>query len=322
MMKTQTPPRALAYPDPADESIEPLETPLMLEARDRTLAAHRRRGQFVGWFGRSGVGKTTTGEWFKDRCNADADVGVPRAFRAAHFTMPVVRRWGNPEKQALGALFDGVTETPLDVRDYRWKSQREIAHLIAQYAVTNNIQMIFIDEAGRLCPEALEGILLFLNMVAAPPYDLPCTIVLIGMHDLPTTIDQLPQVATRVSDTINFRPYTRREAHALLRQVSPYFDALDPDAGEGARALDFVIEKTGGLVRSMLQLVERATRLADQFRRPLSMVSIMAVFEMKEHDHRSARDDAAHGYRGQIDVPSADDNEDDGPAGVQGGSRR
>ncbi len=291
---------------PARDRAEPiLETPMMREARTRVFAVHHPRGQFVTWYGEAGVGKTTTGEWMEEQCNTDCEAGVTNAFRVARLTVPpslTGYRAYNPGKKALLAIHNAVLPPKTD-SEARWLGVASLAQMVVQQLATTDAQILMIDEAGRLDLPALEAVLLLLNYASDPRFDHPLTIVLIGMHELPINIEQLPQVKSRVADMITFRPYEVREAHELLRQVSPYFAGLDPASAEGKEALTFVIESTGGLVRSMLQLVEKATALAQEARRPMSVLALRAALKMSEEDQERAKEAVISGHRGRARQP-------------------
>lgn len=272
-----------------------LETPMMVEARSRLVAAHQPRGQFVTFFGAAGVGKTTTTRWLAHGWDAHADAEAPGAFRARRVTMPPMARVTNPGKMAL-LLIRNVLLPPIKWNEARWTTETDLVDLIAHGCVTDDVQVLFVDEAGRLSSEALESLTLLIQHTG-DDVGHPLTVVLVGMHALPTLIQSLPQIGTRVADTILFRPYDRDEAHALLSQVSPYFAALRPGIPEDREVLEFVVAKTRGLPRTMLQLVEKATAFAASHGRGLSRVMLEAALILSEEDYLRAAEDAANGYR-------------------------
>jgi adenylylsulfate kinase-like enzyme len=69
---------------PERQEKEFVQTGMMVSAKKRTFAVHRRGGLVV-WSGESHVGKTTTAEWLEAQIEARFDAENKKAFRAVHY---------------------------------------------------------------------------------------------------------------------------------------------------------------------------------------------------------------------------------------------
>ncbi len=288
-----------------------VETPMMREVRRRMLGKRSLEGRFVTLVGPAGVGKTTTAKWIEATENENADKAVPNSFRVARMTLNTVQvGTGNVEKQVLTAVHSSVV-APLTASASRGLTAQALANNIVQYCQTTNTQLLILDEAGRLCPEALEALTLVLQLAGdgAVPHSL--TIALVGMGALPDLIKRIPQVRTRVASTIYFRPYTAIDAHRLLSKVHPFFAQLDVETTEGKEVLNWVHRKSHGLPRLMMRIVDAAdTVLADQ-NQPFSLVALKAAISLDQDDQRRQDEDMESGYATSpmLSEPDAEDEE-------------
>src|SRR5690348_9174229 len=113
---------ALEHPHclaPADSPV--IETPMMRHAMDRTLVAHAPRGGFVGWYGRSTAGKTTTARWLARSLASDFDANKPGAFNAKLFeASPMMGGRSHVlHKRMIRSVFVNALLEPLDPAIYR-----------------------------------------------------------------------------------------------------------------------------------------------------------------------------------------------------------
>lgn len=295
---------AVAAPAPFPQDPALIETPIMHNARIRVTAIHSQRGQFACLTGRSRAGKTTTAQWLMQQMNARYELREPKAFRAAFYETGPIRSGpaDHQYKQAIRALYENVIVRQMDTAIY--KGDRAVmARLTVTALMEADIQVVFIDEAGRQSCYALEGLSHVLNTAASMGW--PLTIVLVGMHDLPLTIRELPQVMNRVRDTILFRSYTPDETLAFLVNVHPFFAALNPAAQETKELVTWFLapEVSDGLPGLMVDIVERAARLAEMYGKHLSAALLRATQYMKVADTTAAERDSEQGFRGAPPLP-------------------
>jgi hypothetical protein len=294
------------YPEGDDEEL--IVTPLMEYAAEHTLPHHRRRGQFVEWTGRSRAGKTMTAKWLYRDVNARYAAGTPKAFRAAYYEAGTIRDATRKalHKQGIKAVYENVLRIPMDARAYNGDQSamaRDTVHELRQ----RDIGMVFVDEAGRMAPGAFEGITHLVNTAGQLDVPWPLTFVFVGMHELPEALRELPQVESRIKDTVNFRGFTREEATEFLRALDPFFARLDPDGAEFAKVLRLVVDSPAidGLPGHIVDLVERTRDMARIRGTAMSVRLLDATHVLKQREAKRARLDADKGFRGR--KPKLDD---------------
>ncbi len=273
-----------------------VETPMMREVRLRMLGTRSLEGRFVTLVGPAGVGKTTTAKWIEATENEKADNAEPDSFRVARMTLNTVQvGTGNVEKQVLTAVHSAVV-APLTASASRGLTAQALAHNIVQYCQTTNTQLLILDEAGRLCPEALEALTLVLQLAGDGSVPHSLTIALVGMGALPQLIKRIPQVRTRTAATIYFRPYTASDAYRLLSRVHPFFAQLNLDTKEGQDVLTWVHRKSHGLPRLMMRIVDAADTVLTNQNQPFSLVALKAALSLDQEDQRRQDEDMESGY--------------------------
>jgi hypothetical protein len=296
-----------------------VETVGMRTAFDRTLSVHGG-GQFAVWTGASRLGKTTTASWGRNRINAAAarPDGDPDAFRAAYLEVGKVGPWGgHAQKQVLRSLFHGlIGKLPEAV--YRQSPVEDLAAMIVGGLARDDTQLVWLDEAGRLSVEALDGLCLVVDAAAGadPPH--PLTIVLVGMNDLPTKVHTREQLRNRIHEWVHFAPYTHDETWALLAALHPHFALLNPRRRAHQEQVAFVHDLALGRPGLVVPFVRRVVHWARDHGGAIDLTLLRAVHLMMQRDlDRSARDQEA-GYPGlgAADDPPEDDDRDD--AGTTG----
>lgn len=264
-----------------------VETRLTRETATRLIGLHLGATQFAAIFGPAGIGKTEAAKLLNDTLHRDAENKVPASFRAKYIEMPTVRKYtGNVEKQALGVIYNEVIG-PLSPNEARGMSQQIMVRSIVQQLETGNIQMLFIDEAGRIDAQALEALTYLLNSASHSAH--PLTIVLIGMHDLPHLIERVPQVHSRVADTITLREYDASGAYDLLSKIYPAIGALRFETPEAAALMEYLVSACHGVAREMVHLVDRASAMASMRGVPLNLTALKAARHLSLSDHEAAK---------------------------------
>lgn len=214
-------------------------TKMMRQAEARTLRVHAG-GALPIWTGPARVGKTTTARYLVERINGAFSESDPDAFLSAHFQVGQIA----DEKKAIRSLFHGTVGT-LDEGLYRSMPTEDLARMLIHALRRLHLELIMVDEAGLLSIDALRGMVLARDVAENVGQRL--SIVLIGMDDLPTKVHGNPQLAGRVTEFINFRPYSGEEVLTLLSSLHPPYGSLDPTSDEAKRHLRFFEKHYGSL---------------------------------------------------------------------------
>lgn len=243
------------FPEPRKRVI--VETDLMLEIEGRIMAIHELCGLVIcyGW---AGVGKTTTAEWMVERCNNAFAPHILHAFKAVIYEVAKVRAgWGNEAKRALRSLYVAVSNMPIDEGLYGRLTAEELADLVLTFMKRNRIQLVFVDEAGLLSIEAINGLVLLSDKARQQRFNI--TIGLIGMDDLPQKLDvnRRPQINRRIHEWCYFDHYDFEQTEALLKAIHPYFAKLDSGNVNDCEEIKYIHEISNGLPGYITQFVSR-----------------------------------------------------------------
>jgi hypothetical protein len=229
-------------------------TGMMKYASKLTLEAHYNGG-LVMWSGGVGRGKTWCAEWMVEELNAQYDPQNPDTFRLKHYEVGGVRKWsGREEKIALRSLYH-ATIGPMDEGVYRTFPLEAVAEIVVHGLRRMGYQIIFVDEAGRLSVDALDGFVLVSDTAGNMKW--PLTIVLIGMDDLPVKIKLNERINSRVHQKICFEPYKLHETWDLLAALDHYFAGLDRKKSKDKEQVALIHELTGGNPRAITSFVGR-----------------------------------------------------------------
>jgi type II secretory pathway predicted ATPase ExeA len=229
-------------------------TGMMKYASKLTLEAHYNGG-LVMWSGGVGRGKTWCAEWMVEMLNAQYDPLNPDTFRLKHYEVGRIPRWsGREEKIALRGLYHAIIG-PMDEGVYRSFPVEAIAEIIVHGLRRMGYQIIFVDEAGRLSLNALDGLVLVSNMAGIMKW--PLTIVIVGMDDLPVKVKINERINSRVHQKVCFEPYKLHETWDLLAALDPYFADLDRNKLEHKDQVELVHDLTGGNPRDITSFVGR-----------------------------------------------------------------
>jgi hypothetical protein len=227
---------------------------MMKYASKLTLEAHYNCG-FVMWSGGVGRGKTWCAEWMVEELNAQYDPVNPDTFRLKHYEVGRIAKWsGREEKIALRSLYHAIIG-PMDEGVYRTFPSEAIAEIIVHGLQRMAYQIIFVDEAGRLSLNALDGLVLVSNTAGIKKW--PLTIVMVGMDDLPVKIKLNERINSRIHQKVCFEPYKTHETWDLLAALDPYFADLDRKKLGDKEQVALVHELTGGNPRAITSFVGR-----------------------------------------------------------------
>jgi hypothetical protein len=232
-----------------------VETRMMTQIINRTLAVHPLSALVV-WYGESRIGKTTTAEFMVTQILEAYDDNNPHAFKAKYLEVGQIARWsGNEMKQGVKSLHFAVLGDSLDEGVYQTNPIEAVAARIVHELKRRNIQLIFIDEAGGLSLDAIQGMVLVRDTALSMGWTL--TIVFIGMDDLPIKIDRKQQIAGRVNEWCYFVEYALDDTWNLLAKLHPHFAALDRKNQEHVEQVQFLRETYGGIPGHLMPFVQR-----------------------------------------------------------------
>lgn len=229
-------------------------TGFMIEMENRFKAVFFQTG-FLVWYGLAGAGKTTCGEWLVERINAAFDPNNQHAYKAMLYEAG--KNTGkNSGQRTLLTLHKFVSGYNLDVSYQRYDVEplaMEVLHTIKR----KRIGLICIDEAGLLTVDAISALALLLDMAKSQSY--PLTIILIGMDDLPSKMDQhtRPQLYRRVHQWCNFKDYDLQDTFNLLKGLHPHFNSINPTIPDQWSQVRLIHELTNALPGLIVQFLAK-----------------------------------------------------------------
>lgn len=270
-------------------SFEIVETKQMRKIARQTLDVHAG-GTMVVWTGSQGIGKTTTAQWLGDQLAERFDQDDPDAFRTRYYeTGGTPAHSTKPGKKALRTLFT-KTIGPMDGGVYRRSEAEDLAEVILAGLKQRNVQLVFIDEAGKLTVDAIRGLVLVRNLAHTKGWDL--TLVFIGMDNLGGMMRSVPQIDRRVEEWSFFEPYNVAETYTILSEIHPYFAGLDLDNPAERAQVEYLHEQYAGLPAQMVAFLRKLDRRKERVDREIDMRLIKAVHLTTVRDKRLALADS------------------------------
>ncbi|HEX8495343.1 MAG TPA: ATP-binding protein [Pyrinomonadaceae bacterium] len=280
------------FPVPYQEKI--IETSMMLEVIGRTFKAHP--GNSV-WYGESRIGKTTTASYMTRKIEEAYDPLNPHAFRALHYEVGQVESWsGNEHKKGLKSLYY-ATIGKIDEGVYRHDPPEIIADQIVHALVRKNIQIIFVDEAGKLSLDAIDGMLMGYNKAKAIGH--PLSFIFIGMEDLPVKVTQKPQVKGRINEWCYFEAYSFDEMTKFLARLHPHFEKLDLNEEKAREQFEYMYEMFGGYPGLTVPFLMKLDRYSQQDKAPITLKYLRAVHLRTLMDQEMSIKKSLEIYRGR-----------------------
>ncbi len=266
-------------------------TGMMKMASRLTLEAHCNHG-LVMWSGGVGRGKTSCAEWMVDELNTQYDPQNPESFRLKHYEIGGIQKWkGRADKVALRSMYHAIVG-PMDEGVYRTFPAEAIAEMIVYHMRSIGYQIVFVDEAGRLCLEALDALVLVSNTAGIMGW--PLTIVIIGMDDLPIKITLNKRIYSRVYQKVCFQPYSMNETWDLLAALEPHFDNLRRDNKQAKQAKEQVAlihELCGGNPREITSFISRFAGIRREHTDMDIMVAIRSAHQQPTREENRIRED-------------------------------
>jgi hypothetical protein len=256
----------------------------MREIIRRTLEAHADPGLVV-WTGPSRNGKTTTARFLAARVSADADAQVDGAFRGRHMEIAGGGRYAS-QKWGIKHLYWEFAGKVAE-RVFQKETPRSLALHVVDALRKRRVQMVFVDEAGYLSTEELQGMVLVLDVAREEGW--PLTIVLIGMNDLPIKVNNCPQIDGRVVSWSYFEPYGLEDTLDFLANLNSEFAKLSLRVPAHREIVEFIKDEFGGILGRIVQFLRRlSSRREDDPDDPFDLLLMRAVaLGMKRERDRS-----------------------------------
>jgi len=239
---------------PEERPITLVETDMMKEIMGSTIANQPGGGMSL-WYGRAGIGKTTTARLLTQKINEGFKLNPMNrhAFLAKYFQVGEIESgYGNEQKQGLKCLYN-ATLGPIDEGDYRRLPPEQIAADLVYGWRRLRYKIVFIDEAGCLSQGAIRGMVLARDIAENEGWIV--SLIFIGMDDLPHKLKRLPQIRRRVHHWCYFEAYTFEETWKLLKKLHPYFATLDESDEDHQAQVRFLYETYGGYPGLLMPII-------------------------------------------------------------------
>ena len=269
-----------------------IETGFMKHIEELTLGTYNSSGVIV-WTGSSGLGKTTTALWMKDRIEEAYSDDIPDAFRAKHYQSTQLDDRPSVEKAAMKSFHLGILG-PLDNGLYRRVGAQELAEHIVTALIKKRIGIAFVDEAGLCCVNAIRALIAVRDLAVKKGHRL--TMVLIGMDDLPIKLEANAQVYGRIKEWCFFQPYSLEETADLALEVSDLWEGADLDDLEVKRQMAMLHQVTGGVPGLLVPFLEKVEKRLARSSRELSAAFLMGVHQRSLNAQTKARQAARGNY--------------------------
>lgn len=281
------------FVSPSEDIIVP--TGMMLEMIKRTAVVHP--GNCL-WYGDSRIGKTTTARFMVQKIDEAYDPQNPNAYRAVHYEVGGIGEWtGNEMKKGIKSLYYAALGR-LDEGVYRHDPAESLATQLVHGLRWKNIQTILIDEAGTLSLEAIRGMVVVGDV--ARNMNHPLSLVFIGMDDLPTKVQQLPQVKKRFVEWCYFEAYSLKETAKLLSRLHTHFAGLDPNNPEEYEQVEFIYEMCGGFPGLIVPFLKKLDRYQQEECEQITVKYLRTIHLRTLMDEEQAVNKSLEKYRGRL----------------------
>ncbi len=247
-------------------------TGMMLEVINRTAAVHPGNSL---WYGESRIGKTTTARYMAQKIEESYDPQNPHAYRAVHYEVGEIAEWtGNEMKKGIKSLYY-ATLGRIDEGVYRHDPVESLATQLVHGLRRKNIQVIFVDEAGALSLEAIRGMVLVGNVAKNMHY--PLSLVFIGMDDLPTKVQHLPQVDKRFVEWCYFEAYSLNDTAKLLAQLHSHFKKFNLENPVHYEQVECIYEMCGGFPGLITPFLKKLTHYQNEKHEKITVAYLRSI---------------------------------------------
>lgn len=284
----------IIFPKPRPKII--VLTDMMKEMINRTLAIHTL-SSLVVWYGQSRIGKTTTGKYMVDRINERFDENDPHTFRAVFYETGAIHKgFGNEEKRAIRSVYQAALGSQMDEGFYSRNPPEAIVEQLVHGLRRRRIQLILVDEAGRLSVEAIFGMNLIRDIAELREWTL--TIIFIGMDDLPDKMMKIERIHKRVNEWCYFSHYDIDATWALLPELHPYFAKLDAKKKDDREQVEVIHKLTTGLPGLIVPFIQQLDyRLSRNQGENVDANFLRAIYMLTQESMIAALKDSRRLYR-------------------------
>jgi hypothetical protein len=284
---------------PVPVTLPTVETPQMRRTVRVTKTAIPDGGLVV-WTGKARLGKTTTAQWLVDSVERTFDPSDNRTFRARHYQTGEIGR-GDQQKQAVRSLYAQVHGVALTHYAYSHADIAILAEQVVKGLIRKNIRLLLVDEAGCLSLDAIRGMVLVTD--TAKNMGWPTSLVLIGMDDLPHTVERLEQIRGRIHAYCNFVPYNLEETKELLAALHPHFAGLARKKSELDVEAQFIFDQFGGVPGTIAYFLHQVDASVPELGGFITLGVLKAVRELLVRDRSGAFADMQSRSRRPVPAP-------------------
>jgi hypothetical protein len=242
-------------------------------------------GGIVIWTGKSRLGKTSTAMWLVDRLEECYVPSDPRTYRARHYQTGQVNR-RDQQKAAVASLYAQVHRVSVTHHAYANTDIALLAEQVVQGLIRKGIRLLAVDEAGCLSLDAIRGMVLVTD--TARNMGWPTSLVLIGMDDLPQTVEQLDQIKGRIHAWCRFVPYDIEETKKVLAALHPHFAGLSSKTSELHAQAEYVFEQFGGVLGTIVYYLHQVDANVRELGGRIDLDVLKAVRELLVRDRDGA----------------------------------
>jgi hypothetical protein len=164
------------------------------------------------------------------------------------------------------------------------------------------VELVVIDEAGRLSAEAIRGVNLVRD-VAAEQENWRLSIIFVGMDDLPTKMIKYPQIHKRIHEWCYFREYDLEATWLFLSELHPFFANLDARKRESRALVETVHELSGGLPGMLIPLLQQLEHRLTQTNKLITPRFIRAVHKVSQDSMLRALNESRRRYKPVFEIP-------------------
>jgi hypothetical protein len=155
---------------------------------------------------------------------------------------------------------------------------------------------VFIDEAGELSLDAINGMVLVRDTAVSMGWTL--TLVFVGMGDLPTKLEERRRISGRVTEWCYFVEYDLEDTWNLLANLHPHFAGLDQKNEEHREQVSFLRETYGGLPGQLIAFIQRMEYRLKEHRGEIDLRFLRAVHLLTARDKQRSIQHSLATFRG------------------------
>ncbi len=230
-----------------------VETTMMREAVNKTVGLHPSGGTI--WCGPSGIGKTVTARHLVEKISRGAFADpTHEALNAVHYHAGEITADGNVMKKAIKSLYEGAIRKSLDRPIYLTSTSEGLAAVAVQALHAKNIEMVLVDDANLLLPDAIRAMMFVADIASHSGYKL--SLVFIGDETLPIKVKSIPSLLNAASNWFYFEGHGLEETWKILTELHPYFRTLDRNDERHVEQVKYIHEVIGGYPGHLVRFLQ------------------------------------------------------------------